>query len=56
MTNVQASLRYPGAAVYRERLVVAMPEIEAAARDATRVPAAQSFEVEIPEDTLTMSY
>lgn len=56
MTNVQESERYPGAAVYRERLVVAMPEIEAAARDATRVTAAQSFEVAIPQDTLSMSY
>lgn len=41
--------------VYRERFTVTMPEIEAAARDATAVQQAQTYQVAVPQDELTMS-
>lgn len=41
--------------VYSERFVLAMPEIEDAARDAAAVQQAQTYEVVVPEDELTMS-
>ena len=42
--------------LYRERFVIAMPEIEQTARDAAVVLASQEYEVEVPQDELTMSY
>ena len=56
MTNVQESLRDPSGGVYQQRLVLKMPAIEESARDAQAIPQTASFEVEIPEDELTMSY
>lgn len=55
MTNVALALRDPGAPVYRERFVVRMPEIEAAARDALSVAQPASYEITVPEDPLSMS-
>ena len=42
--------------LYRERFVVAMPEIEKTARDASVVLQSLEYEVEVPQDELTMSY
>jgi hypothetical protein len=42
--------------LYNERFVLRMPEIEDTARNATEVQAATTYVVEVPEDTLTLSY
>jgi len=42
--------------LYRERFVLNMPAIEETARNATEVQQAVSYEVEVPQDELTMSY
>lgn len=45
-----------GPNLYEQKLVVEMPEIEEAARNATAVQAEQFYELIVPEDELTMSY
>jgi hypothetical protein len=54
ITNVQPFRRVIGANLYQTRFVLRMPEIEEAARDAIEVPAAASFEIEVPQDPLTI--
>jgi hypothetical protein len=54
ITNTSGSARIEGEELYRTRLVVRMPEIEAAARDAQSLAQAAEYEVEIPEDELTL--
>lgn len=55
VTNVNELVQAPGAHVYRRRFVVAMPEIEPAARDALSVPKTAGYTVAVPEDLLTLS-
>jgi hypothetical protein len=54
VTNVQPFRRVPGEPLYETRFVLKMPEIESTAREAIDVPAAESFELEVPEDPLTI--
>jgi len=54
--NAYADAQTDPTNLYRERFVVRMPEIEETARNATEVQATQSYEVEVPEDELTLSY
>jgi hypothetical protein len=42
--------------LYRERFVLNMPEIEAAARNATEATQASALEVAVPQDELTITY
>lgn len=55
MCNVTEALRAVGAPVYRPRFVLRMPEIEEAARDALSIAQPVSYEIEVPNDPLTMS-
>lgn len=55
LTNAQESERTPGAALYRERLVLRLPAIEEGARNATEVAASVSYSVAVPQDELTLS-
>lgn len=45
-----------GPNLYEQKLIIEMPEIEEAARNATAVQAEQFYELIVPEDELTMSY
>lgn len=55
ITNAYGTARTDPANLYRERLVLNMPEIEDTARAATEVTAAQTYTCAIPEDPLSMS-
>jgi len=55
VTNAAAAVHVPGGEIYRTRMVVNMPEIEEAARDATVLQQPASYTLAIPEDELTMS-
>lgn len=55
MCNVSEILRFAGAPVYEPRFVVKMPEIEETARDTSTTQQPVTFELEVPEDELTVS-
>jgi len=55
ITNAAEAVHVPGGEIYRTRMVVNMPEIEEAARDATVLQQPASYTLAIPEDELTLS-
>jgi len=55
ITNAYGPAQTDPTNLYRERFKLRMPEIEEAARQATEVVQDADFEVEIPQDELTMS-
>ena len=55
ISNVDERIRFPGAEIYRTRLVIRMPEVETEARDALAEDEVTQYTVAVPQDELTMS-